>query len=496
MKKLFKYLLSILAVSSLCSCGFYIPIDPPGSERHHISTDSSASSVQKDGYAVYDQLDYTLTDMYRNSYYQNALPSSGQCNLLVIPVLFTDSELSDNSAVRQDINMAFFGDSDELAWESVKSYYEKESLGKLSISGAVTDWYESNQTAAYYGIDSDSTRTINLLQNAVSWASSNQGIDISDYDTDSDGYIDSVIMIYGYKDYSTLGNKLYSNLWAYCYYTLEKPSPASPVPNAFMWASYDFMYSSDSEDSGIDAHTYIHEMGHLFGLDDLYDYNNAYSPAGGWTMQDENVGSHDPLSRLLLGWYRHLYVPYGDSEFSISTLEAGDIVLLSSDFRNSPFDEYYLLDFYSPTGLNAYDVENNIVRPEIASVDAYGCRIWHVDARLVNMYISGDTIYQYKSPITNPYVSSGFVMLGNSNSSKKNGTKRNSYINDSFYLLQLVKDHSTSIIMSSKFFREDDLFKTGDTYGIGILPNKKKSMNWMVSFQQESENEYKIVVSI
>ena len=52
----------------------------------------------------------------------------------------------------------------------------------------------------------------------------------------------------------------------------------------------------------VDSHTFRHESGHIFGLEDLYDYSGNYLPMGGFTLQVNNLGDHDPYSRLALGW--------------------------------------------------------------------------------------------------------------------------------------------------------------------------------------------------
>ena len=44
-------------------------------------------------------------------------------------------------AARQDIWNIYFGDAEDTQWESLKSYYEKSSYGKLHFEGLVADWY-------------------------------------------------------------------------------------------------------------------------------------------------------------------------------------------------------------------------------------------------------------------------------------------------------------------------------------------------------------------
>ena len=60
------------------------------------------------------------------------------------------------------------------------------------------------------------------------------------------------------------------------------------------WGAPDYGYGK------VDAHTYIHEMGHMLGLPDYYDYSFKSSPTGMYDMQDNNVGDHNPFSKMHL----------------------------------------------------------------------------------------------------------------------------------------------------------------------------------------------------
>ena len=96
----------------------------------------------------------------------------------------------------------------------------------------------------------------------------------------------------------------------------------------------------DSANAPIDAHTYIHEAGHVLGLEDYYNYDRTsnYGAAGGFNMQDYNVGEHDPYSRVALGWIDPI-VPSGNTTLTITP---GEAIILSPNNLSaaSPFDEY------------------------------------------------------------------------------------------------------------------------------------------------------------
>ena len=246
-----------------------------------------------------------------NAYGTRATPCSGNAKLLVIPIWFGSDSLeyiaeSKKDTIRSDIQTAYFGTNEETGWRSVKTFYEEESLGSVTITGTVSDWYNASSVSSYV---SNTNSTVNLVTTVTNWYFNNNPTEKrTDYDCDKDGYLDGVMLIYAYPDHQALNNYSYSNLWAYCYWvTSGAPSVAKPGPNQFFWASYDFMFSSadapehtgissyskrkgsgDTTYCKIDAHTYVHEMGHMFGLKDYYDYSSyRYTPAGGFSMQED-----------------------------------------------------------------------------------------------------------------------------------------------------------------------------------------------------------------
>ena len=135
--------------------------------RSDVSTPPPGDTVAHQG--IYRYEDYAKNNVYRIS----TTPSVGNPKLLVIPVWFQDSsnyiDISKRENVREDIQTAYFGTNDETGWRSVASYYFEESHEAINITGTVSEWYEINSYMDSYSNDSGSTKTSNLVKNAVTW---------------------------------------------------------------------------------------------------------------------------------------------------------------------------------------------------------------------------------------------------------------------------------------------------------------------------------------
>ncbi|MBP5574233.1 MAG: immune inhibitor A [Bacilli bacterium] len=456
----------------------------------------------------------TYEDYVTNNVYPlSATPAVGDTKLLVIPVWFNDSNKfikeANKETVRQDIHDAYFGDIDSVGWESVESYYETESLGALSLTGVVSAWYEVDKSYTYYGSDpydeetgAGCPKTMALAESATKWYFDNHTVEKrTDYDLDKDGYIDGVMLIYAAPNSMTLNSTKYDNLWAYCYWVqdYDAQNVNNPGVNAFFWASYDFMYgkevassrtgnryyAGDTSHCKIDAHTYIHEMGHMFGLEDYYDYSSyAYSPAGGFSMQDFNVGGHDPFSSFALGWGQ-AYIPTDSCNIDLKPFAtSGEMIVLSSNWNtyDSPFDEYLILEYYTDLGLNALDTTYSYMSQygkayPMGSKD-YGIRLWHVDARLLYT-----TTGQFRESMmtTNPSITSGRVLLAVSNTYDDGDDYTAAYLSPlaqdptdrnynpkfaEYNLLQLIRNKTSASTKNKSLFSSSDLFKKGDSFSM------------------------------
>jgi len=321
-------------------------------------------------------------------------------NTLVIPLEmkdypFANSQHGANFLTALDHIFNGNGEADTGYWESVSSYYRKSSLGKLNFNfeiAPIFSWGKTSQEAndLTTGANASYYSSCELVEEAIANYKKVNGNDSTKkFDNDKDGYIDGLWVVYSAPDYahsSTIGK--YSNkdlFWAFCTdKQTNQPDLESPTLHSFGWASEDFMNEGVIAPK-VDAHTFIHETGHLLSLTDYYSYDISSSTSsgceGGLAMMDLNIGDQDSFSKMVLGW-ADPYVVTEDCVITINPNESsGDCILLADNWNGTPFDEYMLFDLQTPTGLNAADsTASYSSRP--LYFNKPGVRAYHVDARI------------------------------------------------------------------------------------------------------------------
>lgn len=337
------------------------------------------------------------------------LPSQGTFDCLVVPVQFSDTAAI-TSADLNKLNLAFNGSGGDTGWQSVNTYYSASSYGKLNVSfdiagynlAGVNSVYTAQHNSAYYAnynetvSDGDYQYTEYgsdaLLREVLAWLEGR--IDLTQYDSNGDGCIDAVYLIYSADvDYSS--DSFY---WAYVTWYMGAEQYDGLDAYYYLFAGFDFMdedadsadgfeYNGKIDGLQINASTYIHETGHLLGLDDYYDYypnSGSDEGVGGADMMDYTVGDHSAYSKIMLGWTTPQIVAQNGT-FTLSPFaESGDCLLIMLNFDNSYFSEYLLIDFYTATGLN----QMHAMQPDslLYGGAQKGVRIYHVTGWANNPY--------------------------------------------------------------------------------------------------------------
>lgn len=448
-----------------------------------------------DLYAYFSEGDkYHFSDNlnYNGPYFsKNGLPSLGKPKVLVVPVNLGGS--TDKSSYTpadmtmiDEIKKAFNGTSEETGFESVSSYYKKSSNNKLELEFDVVDeWFTPKNSPSYYEkYDSKNDKYYEagsgLILNEFIQAYDSK-YDFSQYDYDKNGYIDAVWMIYNVEpNYNDT-----TFYWAYVTYSQNTSKKYDGCyPRHYGFASYYFIHEYelsrkqrreielyDMSDITYDAHTYIHETGHLMGLSDFYDSDKSKGGTGGLYgagMMDANQGDMNTIDKLLLGWIDP-YVCYTNSdvvEFNIRPFtETGDVILISKNKPGSIYNEYFLLELYTNTGLNSHDKPIDLPSSTLERIklnlenkrNVYGIRLLHINATTSDEY-NGKTYNQQMDFVYNNSTTRNLFVDMIVNSKTAYETKASKTIVNSYALITDIDKEINLKGSTYKMTNQSDIF--------------------------------------
>lgn len=316
------------------------------------------------------------------------LSSLEEQHVLVVPFGFTgayDYVARQTEETIEEIRLTFNGTDEEIAkvngWMSVSQYYEKSSFGKSDVTfDVLPTWciYEGNPEALGGGANAAiyaRTWYVNQYNSEDHGLLGKDAKPIDYYDADNDGVIDLMWLVYSHPETGNQGD-----WWAYVTWLPDGQgqSGSAPVVATLGWASLDFMTKAYS---GYDAHTFVHETGHTFGLSDYYDYNGYWAPLGGIDMMDHNLGDHSAFSKFTLGWLQPWVVDEPGQIVLRPTATTGDCFIIPSpNYNGTAFDEYFMIELMAPVGNAQKDYQTGYEGQ--AGYSQPGIRITHIDARV------------------------------------------------------------------------------------------------------------------
>ncbi len=367
---------------------------------------------------VYD-VDFTdgkyVKDVTDQGYYLDGCPTTGSPKVLVIPVDFKDINGRSNSYYSIDkISRAFNGSAGETDYYSVDEYYYISSYGRLDLDITVIDeWfvpkynssYYENATMDYYGEDVAIGDQL-VMDEALAYLSN--VMDLSQFDSDGNSIIDAVVLI------TTLEIDDTSDFnWAYRYWNTYTDEDGyfyeydGVSANDYLWASYSFIYESYDEEgysyytdsSVMNTYTYIHEFGHILGLDDYYDTSDdSLHPMESCDIMDGMLGDHNPFSKFNLGWITNSKLVTTDSTVTItlnSFTRTGESIIIANNWSTElgAYQEYYVVIYYTNEGLNS---------GEGGYFSRDGIVVYHVNASLYSEEYDGEIYYDINNNNTSP----------------------------------------------------------------------------------------------
>lgn len=214
------------------------------------------------------------------------------------------------------------------------------------------------------------------------------------------------------------------------------------------------------------------------GLDDYYPDGTSFNPTGGLLMMDANVLDHDSYSKSILGWMDPIVVD-DDCTIDIGPANSsGDCIIVpTSKFNGSVYDEYLLIELYTPNLLNELD-SKTAYSSVGKGYSIPGIKIYHIDSRVMELTVdiggSVQTDY-YDKPVLKPNGRT-FYKIGATNCQKKA-----SYANKSFSLIHLLESSGIFTFKRGGYGNDLTLFRSHSVFDItkfkSFFPNGTKYNN-------------------
>lgn len=296
---------------------------------------------------------------------------SGNFNVLAICEDHPD-KVSTVSATAFD-NLIF-----QNAAGTVRNFYSEMSYGTLTIVTvdlpSTLGWQRlSADYSSYvnnaYGLGAYPNNTQKLCEDLVDLV--DPLVDFSVYDNDGNGYVDGLVLVHPGRgaEYSGSTADIWSHKWG-----------VSPrLRDGVYISAYSIQPEYWNAPGDITIGVYAHEIGHLFGLPDLYDTDNSSRGIGKWSLMAGgswngtlgNSPAHmDAWCKSRVGWVTPINVATNLTGVVIPRVMDNSTVYRLWD-DGAVGNQYFLVENRQKVG---YD----------AALPGSGLCIWHVDDSKTN----------------------------------------------------------------------------------------------------------------
>jgi len=297
----------------------------------------------------------------------------GSFKALVLLVNFTDNPSS--------VNASFF---DTLIFENqqgcVRHYYREVSYNVLDIVTvnlpSATGWHTAPRTYSYYvngqyALGSYPRNSQKLVEDLVDLV--DPVVNFSQYDNDGDGKVDALIVVHAgsgaeFPPYSS--DDIWSHKWAVTW------SWSTALKDGVRIWEYTIQPEYWQTPHDMTCGVFCHELGHVFGLPDLYDTDYSSYGVGRWSLMADgswngyhrmgNSPAHpDAWCMQRLGYVTPTTVAANTTGVKIPAIKNSPTTYkLWTD--GAPTSEYFLVENRQKKGYDSY-------------LPYAGLLIWHVD---------------------------------------------------------------------------------------------------------------------
>lgn len=399
-----RYLFSLLA-ALVCSASVHAVVASPdpvevkqgdgttitvkivGDEFHHYYTTLDGTPLRKNeqGMFVADPSVVKESEMVRSirraaqAVQQTAsYPLGGSPKSLVILVNFKDLKFTYKlDRFQRLLNESGYKDDGGIG--SARDYFiacsDSVFSPQFDCYGPVT----VSENYAYYGGkngNSNDSHAGQMIVEACNLVADN-GVDLTQYDTDNDGRLDNVFVYYAGHNEAEHGGE--NTIWPHRSVIRTGDRVQGKLIYDYACTS-ELRGSSGSSMCGIG--TFCHEFGHVLGLSDYYDTGYGQYTVGTWDIMcsgSYNGNGKTPPSytageRFQLGWLQPIQLTHAGSQ-TLEPLETSNKAYLLADgthnlsWESANPSEYWLLENRQNVG---WDANANCL-------PATGMLIWHID---------------------------------------------------------------------------------------------------------------------
>lgn len=315
----------------------------------------------------------------------SAMPSVGDVKMLILPIQFKNKKF--NNVINDEIQNVYLSPNDitdnTLTYKKLSAcdYFRKVSFNKLRLSGTVLPVYTADKDYEAYEpmksrvFENEIAKAINSYKDIIG--------DLSEYDSDNDGYIDSLQVIW-----PVTPKYLYGDWWPACY---SAGSNFEIYDGIKLYSYVGDCYPPESNPA-TNCSVVAHETAHLLGLPDHY-YGGCILPDGVCDLMKVSGMYINAFYRYFLDWDEPEMILeqgttkqielYASDVYSEETINKTHSVMFAPDTNSLPYSEFYIMEY----------------RASDKFIDNPGIIIWHCNLTRDPQDGAMDLTKQYLKPI-------------------------------------------------------------------------------------------------
>ncbi len=294
---------------------------------------------------------------------------------------------------------------------TMTDYYQQVSYGSFYMTGDVYGWYQAPSTQSFY-VNRDNGLAGGAPQFVMDLAIMADGdVDFGQYDNDGpdgipnsgddDGKVDALVIVHtGGGAEAGDSDNIWSHRWSLSSGGVGSYTTNDPRANGGYIRIDDYIIQPELSGSGTDKNmieigVFCHEFGHVLGLPDLYDTDDAPNETsegvGNWCLMSggsyggDGRHSEKPVHmsawcKEALGWIYPVVVNANYQDVQFPQVESDVLPVVYKIWKNGNID--YFSSYFGarlPLGREYFLVENRQKTGFDEYIYSGGLLVWHVD---------------------------------------------------------------------------------------------------------------------